>query len=587
MFLILIIKTFFDRKIIFKDGWIQRLVCLFLIIIGISTLLSKNLFLSFWGGVDQTDSFLFLIVCVLIFFLSVNTPKRRDVINILECFIGGSAVLSILFFIQNFAAIKMGLFDSLQPSAIVISLALTTLVSFIFNNINYFRGSRSSFNIIKIASAGVFFILFIMALFLMDFKISWFFVSIGMFFVFWRSIMENNFDMRSRRSLLSLVFLVVFLSLFFLPNQLNSNTPEPRLSYSDSWNIAEKTMTANTKDFFLGTGPSTFAYQFSLYKDKDLNQIGLGSLIFDQGSIPVFTFLATTGLLGMLSLLSIILVFYFQGFRYFLSFKRGEKDFSINVNDILFPVVFSSSLLLFFYKIDAIALIFIFLPLGLWVGQQRSDETVIEIADYSKNIARTVFTLIFIILLFVIFNFVNYYRSEVLYEKAVDNFKAGGDITESISSMEKASQIWKTSDNYISLSQLYLIQASQVFTEKWTTKEKQDEQKQEIKNLVLKAEGIANFACNRDPNNFQSWQNLGLVYENTNYLTEDRTDDALSVYAKAENLAPQNEDIYLAEGRLLEIKGENAEALVKYEKAFELNPMNSTTAEKIKELKGI
>ena len=394
--------------------------------------------------------------------------------------------------------------------------------------------------------------------------------------------METDFSIRSRRAVLCLVLLLASLAFLFLPAPQNGiNSFEPRLSYGDSWNIAAKTISENPKNFFLGSGPSTFAYQFSLYKDKGLNQAGMGSLIFDQGAIPFFTLLTTTGVAGMISLFSIIFVFYFQGFRYFMGFKRKDNDFSINVNDILFAMAFSSSLLIFFYRIDVASLVFIFLPLGLWVGQQQADEKIIRIEKYSKNLLEALFVIVFMGLLLIIFNFVNYYRSEVLYEKAISNYKSGGDVASSISEMEKASQIWRASDNYIILSQLYLIKASDDFS----LSSGSSEEKSAIKDLVVKSEGTASFATEIDSNNFQSWQNLGLIYENANFVLEDQTAEAFNAYAKAEKLAPQNEDIYLAEGRMLESEGKAKDALDKYEKAFTLNPLNSQTEEKIKELK--
>jgi tetratricopeptide (TPR) repeat protein len=150
--------------------------------------------------------------------------------------------------------------------------------------------------------------------------------------------------------------------------------------------------------------------------------------------------------------------------------------------------------------------------------------------------------------------------------------------------MEKAANVWRSSDYYISLSQLYLIKASEDFEQKWTTSEKKEEQKQSIKNSALKAEEFAKIACDIDKNNFQSWHNLGLVYENTNFLIEDRTEQAMAAYEKAKSLAPQNYDIYVAIARLLEEDKKYSEALLEYKKAFALNPLDNAVSQKIIEL---
>jgi tetratricopeptide (TPR) repeat protein len=581
LFFIFAIKVFIDRRIVFKDSWISRAVLILWAVSAVSTLLSKNVALSFWGGIDQADSLLFLSIGALLYFLSVNVFSRRDVVNILESFIGGTAILSVLYLIQDFTKISLSLFGDLQAASIVVSLGFVVLISFIFNNTQYFKRSNNTFEIAKAVSAGFFFFLFLAVIFLMNFRLSWLFVSIGTFFVFWRSAIENDFNLKSRRMVLSLALMLVFLSFLFIFGQTSSiSSSDARISYADSLNIVAKTAGESVKDFLVGSGPSTYAYQFSLYKNDDLNRLGLGSLIFNQASIPFFTFLTTSGLLGTASLLAVVAIFYFRAFPYFLNFKKREKDRSINVNDIIFPVVFSSSLLLFFYKINPTSLLLASIPLGLWVGQQKSDEKSIEISSVSKKVLEIFFVIFFAVILIVIINFISFYRSKILYEKSIANYRNGGEVSLSISEMEKAAQLWKDGDNYISLSQLYIIEASDDFS----SVSNDSAQMENIRNLALKAEGIAKFASVSDPENFQSWQNLGLIYENTDLMTDDRIDDAIAAYAKAESLAPHNEDIYMAEGRLLESKGDYPGALQKYRKVFELDPLNSSAGRKVKEL---
>ena len=579
IFLFQLLDIFFSKKITLKDGPLQRLTIFLMSSFLISLLFSKNMFLSFWGRPFQADSFIVFLACFIIFYLS-STIKRRGILKILEFFVAGSAILSILFIIKKFTGINMSIFDSLSASAVVISVAFVVLISFVFNNLNYFRKGKS-YNIAKVVSMGTFFVLFFISLILIDFKLSWFFVSIGTFLVFWRSMIESNFTIKRKKAVLSLSLLFIFLILFFLPNPFIEKIKEPKLSYESSWNIAEKSLGESFKNFLIGSGPSTYSYQFSLYKDKSFNTID-SSLIFKEGSIPLLTFFVTGGFFVILSLLLLIGFFYYQGFKYFLSFKKEKNDSSVNVLDILFPTVFCLSLLMFFYRIDIAFLFLFFSTLGLWSGQQKGEEMIIDIP--SPKIAKTIISIIFILWSLVIVNFINYYRAELHYQKSIINYNNQGAIIESIIEMEKAAMLWKSSDYNIGLSQLYLIKASEEFEQKWTTKEKKEEQKQSIKEDALNAEAFAKIACDSDKNNFQSWQNLGLVYENTNFLIEDKTEEAIITYNKAKALAPQNYDIYVAIARLLEEDKKYDEALVEYKKAFDLNPLDETVVNKINEL---
>jgi len=579
IFLFQILDIFFTKKIVLRDSPLQRLMICLISALLLSLLFSKNIFLSFWGRPVQADAFIVFLACFIVFYLS-STIKRRGILKILEFFVAGSAILSILYLIEKFTGTGLVVFDSISGAAIVISMAFVVLISFVFNNLNYFKKGKS-YNILKVASMGTFFILFFVSLILIDYKLSWFFVSIGAFLVFWRSMLESNFVFKRKKAVLSLSLLLLFLILFFLPNPFGEKINESRLSYESSWNIAEKSLGESVKNFFVGSGLSTYSYQFSLYKDKSLNAVD-SSLIFKEGSIPLLTFFVTGGLLVVVSLLFLISFFYYQGFKYFLNFKREKKDTTVNVLDLLFPTVFCLSLLIFFYRIDITSLFLLFFALGLWDGQQKGEERIVEIP--SQNIAKGVLSTIFIIWGVIVFNFINYYRAETHYQKSINNFNNQGAISESISEMEKASKLWKSSDYYISLSQLYLIKASEDFEQKWTTTEKKEEQKQSIKENAAKAETSAKVVCVSDKNNFQSWQNLGLVYENTNFLVEDRTEEAIDAYEKAIILAPQNYDIYVAIARLLEEDGKYGEALIEYKKAFELNPLDNAVAQKINEL---
>jgi tetratricopeptide (TPR) repeat protein len=545
----------------------------------LSLLFSKNFFLSFWGRPVQADAFIVFLACFIVFYLS-STIKRRGILKILEFFVAGSAILSILYLIRKFTVTNLAIFEDVSGVAVIISMAFVVLISFVFNNLNYFRKGKL-YNVAKVASMGTFFILFFISLILIDYKLSWFFVSIGAFLVFWRSMLESDFVFKRKKAILSLSLLLIFLIFFFLPVPFGEKINESKLSYESSWNIAEKSLGESVKNFFVGSGLSTYSYQFSLYKDKSINAVD-SSLLFKEGSIPLLTFFVTGGLLVVFSFLLLISFFYYQGFRYFLNFKREKKDSTVNVLDILFPTIFCLSLLMFFYRIDITALFLLFSTLGLWDGQQKGEERIIEAP--SQNVAKASLLFIFIVWGVIVFNFINYYWAEIHYQKSISNYNNQGAISESISEMERASRLWKSSDYYIGLSQLYLIKASEDFEEKWTTKEKKEEQKQSIKDGASKAETSAKVACDSDKNNFQSWQNLGLVYENTNFLVEDKTEEAITAYDKAIALAPQNCDIYVAKARLLEEDGKKEEALIEYKKAFDLNPLDEEVVQKINEL---
>jgi tetratricopeptide (TPR) repeat protein len=573
-----LIDILISKRLSFNLTWIKKIGLSLLSCFIFSALFSKNISLSFWGKINESSDLLILISSFIIFF-AASSLKRRDIINILEYFVAGSAVLSIIFLIQKFANIKIALFGAPEASATLISIAFITVICFFFNNLRYFR-SGHGYNLIKIFSMGIFLILFCVSLLLIGYKLAWLFMAAGVFFIFWRSMIEGKFNIKRKKSIFSLLLLLVFFSFFFLPSIFEKKSFEPKLSYSKSWDVAINTLKESPKNFIFGSGLNTFSYDYSLYKGKDMGITG--NVIFKEGAFPFLSVATTTGISGAILVLIFLVLFYKHGFSYFINYKKENGDSSINVRDLIFPVVFCVSLLLFFYKIDSVFLFLVFFFFGLWDSQQKGEEKNIEIP---VSFLKSVFCIIIVILFIGLFNFVNYYRAGVFYEKSINSFKNQEYVDESINYMQKSSDSWKSSNSCIGLSQLYLIKAGEELKAKWTTKERKEEQRNNIEEFSQKSEESAICSCVIDPYNFESWQNLGLVYENINLIKDDRTDDAIQAYERAIILSPYNSDIYLSLGRVYEASDDDENALIQYEKAFELNPLNDGLLKKIKTLR--
>jgi len=572
-----LVDVFISKRFSFNDNLLKRIATGLALCFVFSTLLSKNISLSFWGNINEANDLLILISSFVIFF-AASFLKRRDIIRILEYFVAGSAILSIMFLIQKFTNIEIALFNAPESSAILIAIAFVVVLCFAFNNLRYFRNGPS-YNYSKIVSMGVFVILFSASILIIGYKLAWLFVAAGMFFVFWRSMLESKFNIKRKKSVLSLAMLLIFFSLFFLPNLLGKESFEQKLSYEKSFNVSWNVLTENPKNFLFGSGLGTFAYDYSLYKGKDM---GMVEIVFTEATFPFLTIITTTGIISGALILLLFYFVYKKGFYYFINYKKENGDSSINVRDLIFPIVFCVSLLMFFYKIDSVFLFLTFFIFGLWNSQEDGKEKNIKIPG---NFIKTIFGTSIIFILICIFNFINYCRAGVYYEKAINIFKNSQNTIETTNYLEKSFNLWKTSRVEIGLSQMYLIKASEELETKWTTAERKEKQKEYIKEYSKKSEDFASNACLRDPNNFETWKNLGLIYENTNPIGEDRKDDAIEAYNRAIELAPYNTEIYFYLGRIYESKNDNENALYQYEKSFELNPLDKNLTKKINSLR--
>lgn len=524
-FSLLLFNFFKPQKIIYN-----KLVLLFFSSILLSFIFSKNIFLSLWG--KGTES-LFAFISIFVIF---SYFKKEDFGEIFKFFVLGNIMAVIYFFIQSFIGNEV---LNISQLSIITALSLLFLIP-------QYRDKRIIAPII----------LFFVFLFFVDIKITWFILLVGTFLIFYKKLVNCNFEIKKTMPLLFI--LIAFLICFLIPIPLSETKEVGNISYDQSISIAKGSLTESVKNLFLGSGPSTYHYQFSLYKDKEINLTN-PYLVASEGSSMILTFIVTLGLLGTISLLIFLSFFYFEGFKNFL-----KED------DIIFPMAFSFSLLFFFGAIDIFIILIFFILFNSWIKERK------EI-----KIEKAMIVALLIIFVFAGFNYYNYIKADNHYNRSLDYFLSGELLGKSINEMEKSIQSFEISDYYIALSKLYLLNASQYFEERWVTQEKINEQRNMIEENISLSEKYAKKAIEIDENNFQSWQKLGFLYENINFLEEEKTEDIIYNYQEAKKLAPQNYDIYYALGRAFEESGERELALEEYKKALELNPNDNELFNKI------
>ncbi|MDD2274297.1 MAG: tetratricopeptide repeat protein [Candidatus Pacebacteria bacterium] len=524
-FSLLLFSFFKPQKIIYN-----KLVLLFFSSFLLSFIFSKNIYFSLWGkGAESLFAFISIFVIFSYF-------KKEYFGEIFKFFVLGNIIAVIYFFIQSFIGNEV---LNISQLSIITALSLLFLIP-------QYRDKRIIAPII----------LFFVFLIFVDIKIAWFILSIGTFLIFYKKLVNCNFEIKKTIPLLFI--LIAFLICFLIPIPSSETKEVGNISYNQSISIARGSLTESAKNLFFGSGPSTYHYQFSLYKDKEINLTN-PYLVAREGSSMILTFIVTLGLLGIISLLILLSFFYFEGFKNFL-----KED------DIIFPMAFSFSLLFFFGAIDIFIILIFFILFNSWINKRK------EI-----KIDKAIIVALLIIFVFAGFNYFNYIKADNHYNRSLEYFLSGELLGKSINEMEKSIQSFEIGDYYIALSKLYLLNASQYFEERWVTQEKINEQRNMIEENISLSEKYAKKAIEIDKNNFQSWQKLGFLYENINFLEEEKTEDIIYNYQEAKKLAPQNYDIYYALGRAFEESGEKELALEEYKKALELNPNDNELFNKI------
>lgn len=574
LWLIQLLRKKKEAEIDFKMGPIFISLSIFLLFSALSFLFSKSILQSFLGRANTTDSFFMIVVYLGLAFLASIFLKNREAISkVLKSFSFGSALLALVFLASLIFQFKNDFFAPVESFSIIFSLGLVCLMNLIFNCEE--KKSRIKVAIILIAG-----ILLLTSLLIINCKLSWFLLFIASFLIFWQQASENNFVLKNKKIMASLVATLAIMILFFSPKLINHNFQlayEQILSYDAGIDIAQKTLSESDKNFLIGSGPATFIYEYSLYKGKAM---GDSDLVFNQGPIALLTLVGSLGILTIICFLASWIIFLIQGFRFlFLGYEDDESTRKFKC--LILPVGVALFAMMFLYKMTIIPMVFSFFVLGIWIGGVNEEkEEKLELKN-KEHVLKIVTLGFFLVLIFGLFVFAKQYYAESFYGRGVRNYFNTYDIDYALQNGLKAVSVFEAGDYYIGLSQLSALKASQIFNQ-----EGEDEDKQaEVRNIASEAEAFANLATKHEPQNYNTWNNLGLIYENTSFLVDDKNGEALTAYDQAKKLAPHNFDIYYSEGRIYEAQGENQKAIENYEKALELNPTLIILEEKIKSLK--
>jgi MFS family permease len=523
-----------------------------------------------------------LTVYVSLAFFGANLlSKKEDFFRVLKSFVGGSTFLAMAFLWSLFSNFRTNFFTPVESFGIIFALSLSCVFALLFRDREIRSRQRSM--VLGLLS----FVILSMALLIIDYKVAWFFVFLAAFLTFWRAATEADFDFKRPKVFLPLSAAVISLALFFVPKVIPYNfnlNYEQSISYDSALLITQRTFSESIKNVFIGSGPATFAYEFSLHKSKDLGDFGL---VFNQGPIAILTMAGSLGVIALGFLILTYLFFMIKGFAFLQSeSKSSKKSEREQLSSLVFPIGFALFALMFFYKMTIVPMIFSFFVLGAWSFANSKSEKEIQWGR-SGYAAQALLAIIFLFMLVGNIFFVKQYVAESLYQASVWNYNSQKNLDAAIEAGEKALDFYKESEYCIGLSQLYIIKASNIFNNNPTIDLNEDQRASRTRDLASKAESLAKMATEKDPQNFNAWSNLGLIYANTSFLVGDRTDDAIAAYKTAIRLAPNNFDIYLALGNLYEKSDQIQSALDNYQQSLLLNSGQPDLTKKIIDLKKI
>lgn len=270
---------------------------------------------SLVGGMGQDDTVFAMLTSLAVLFIAVHVYSRSSqmVVIGLRAFATGTLVLLLLELLHVlFPAITFGgaaqgiTFNFVgTPHDFAIFSALSLLLFLMYVRTPVF-GSLIWRSVALVGATGS-----LIVLLLLELPDIWLGCSVfaALFAVYlWRLTLAEDRPGTQPYVVTWGIFALVCLTLAFfapsigaqLPSSLHIAQIETRPSWQSTFAIARSTL-GNPQTILFGTGPSTFAHDWNLYKPVSVNSTAFWNSQFDSGTGFVPTSFVTMGLLGLLS----------------------------------------------------------------------------------------------------------------------------------------------------------------------------------------------------------------------------------------------------------------------------------------------
>ncbi len=372
-----------------------------------------------------------------------------------------------------------------------------------------------------------------------------------------------------------IVIFIILVIFFVFGNISLFNLPLPAevsLSRSASFNIAK---TSLKHDPFFGSGPSTFFYDFTRYKQPAFNMTPLWNIRFDSASGYLFELIATIGSIGFLALVVIILIALSLGFIALIKTKETETRsillgaYAAFVTSLLFLGLFSlnNSILIFIVLASLLALV-----AAIIVYPERFMTLNLSFRaspKYALALSAIFLSVIAGVAVFLTMG-VKLYMADVYAKQAL----AAGRPEKKVEFLQKAINLAPQQDSYyISLANQYMALANRTALQPGADQTK-------IQRYLSLAINAGQKAISISPNNAADNEALALIYENASFYTRGALEWAERLYKKVIELDPNNPTPYLrialvnmaranAETDQAEKKYYIQEAIKKYDEALD------------------
>ena len=355
----------------------------------------------------------------------------------------------------------------------------------------------------------------------------------------------------------ALVFALAYLPLpggLNVVQNLEANFPkEIQLPLATSWKISASVFRDAP---FIGTGPSTYLFNFATYKPLEFNQLNIWSFSFDSANNEFLQELGTLGLLGLLGLVFVCVVVAANSWKNMTVKESVEPQDDSRVMSYALAVSGLAVVgLLFIHATTIVSLVTSLLVIAaLMMSQKSIREKVLEFSIGIKALTNNnsqidlfpivIFILFLIAAVPVLFKTYHVTVADYYHRLALSQANKNGTLTYQY--LQKAEAMNPEVDLYrVDMAQTNFALANALAVQKGPTQASPSgsltaQDKSTIQTLLSQAINEGRVAVTLSPRSARNWEVLGSVYRNITGVAQNALAFSLDAYGKAIQLDPLN-----------------------------------------------
>lgn len=577
-----LLRVLLKGEVSYVKSPINIALLVFLAIAGLSTILSKIPYVAFFSSDVVSERLINLIFYALAYWVASSAlTEKKDAVLFMFLLIGAGAVSAIITLLGFFGVhilpfpfanrIDFNIIGTVNGLALFYGFLLVVVSGFLVTMRNMMDSMPQWMRVGLWGSA----VLFLLNLIVVNFFNAWLSIFVSFLVILWLYVRESmkeedrhttfkNFYFYLIAGGLGLSLLFMFVRTPLFPSIQFSAEVSPSLLATV--NIGFKTLSQSTTNLFVGSGPGTFAYDYSLFKDPAINQTVVWGVRFGQGYSFMSTVLSTLGFLGILSLLALVGISLITIFR---NVARHESKHTL-VSGLVAGCAF---LLLgwFIYPENFTLSLLAFIVLGILMSiLHRDDAPVWGIKDHSLSFKTPWMTFgfslvtVFLIALSVAGIYVEgkRYVAASRFQDAVTTLQQTGNVDNAIQGIKSSTSLDPVNDQYQRfLAQAYLLKTQNIISAS-LQKAPSPETQAEFRDTVNSAVGMMQAAIQLNKIESFNWRTAGSVYETLIPLVPGADQSAVNAYTEASSLDPSNPTSYVDLGRTHMIISDTAQGLL-------------------------